>query len=189
METHNLLPCICLDPQEMPKITAAMHQRVSVTETKVSPYLSVQAVNKLNTDCFCLLICCISVCVCTHNLTLQTLSYLWMWWKVRVVCLFKATCCCCISTEFICDLRGWAAVSELDWWTNRDDVHKISFWMTNPSVTGSDLCWNICRNKRWRTQPSEEQMKPEEKSFCIMTWTENCVDDSALKHWGFIHVC
>lgn len=142
--------------------------------------------NKLNTDCFCLLICCISVCVCTHNLTLQTLSHLWMWWKVRVVCLFKATCCWCISTEFICDLRGWAAVSQLDWWTNKDDVHKISFWMTNPSVTGSDLCWYICRNKRWRTQPSEEQMKPEEKSFCVMTWTENCVDDSALKHWGLL---
>lgn len=40
METHHLLPFLWLDPQEMPKIKAAMHQSVSVTETETKPPLS-----------------------------------------------------------------------------------------------------------------------------------------------------
>lgn len=42
METYRLLPFLLLDPQEMLKITAAMHQQVSVkeTETKSSCFVS-----------------------------------------------------------------------------------------------------------------------------------------------------
>lgn len=147
-----------------------------------------------------------------HKLTLQTLSHVWMWWKVRGVCWFKAALLLYLHwvhlwserlgysywARLMAKHRCWPGLCTmyrklllndfaLPYIYSAQQRGKDSLIQTNPSLTGSDLCWSICRNKRWRTPPSEEQIKPEETLLCVLPnkvimETQNCVDDSALKH-------